>query len=440
VSKLFDGHGKRAHGATFQSPDGQHCLFLHMLGFVDDTKNHINDMMETQASSVDTLITRMSEDSQLWSDLLHTASGPLKYPKLYCYVSYWKFTSSGTLYLDDTIDITIPIASPDRTTTVYVPNKSVYTAWRPMCPIKCPGRNQEAQYQAMLKKSDDFASVIQSTFLSKREAWTAYFSFYLPMMSYALNMSFLSEKQLAARQKKANKVLVSKCGFNRNTVNVVIFGPPTLGAIGFRILFTEQSLLHQCMIVKHLQTADQPQNLYLICLSWAQLHSGHGLPLLEFPEIEDPTLEDAFLQSIQVGMVHTGLSLRLHLSLVRPLARNNDFYVIEGLQSLEKLSPAELLKTNYRRLYLGVYLVSDAVTPDGKQLDPTSIVAKIDLALCIPASNALTPIAGNSGAARCDCCLQRPGALSSLFFSPWALGSLYATTGNFGSFISWLTR
>jgi hypothetical protein len=81
VSKLFDAHGKRANGAKFQSPDGNHCLFLHMLGFVDDIKNHVNDMMEPEASSVSCLINRMAEDSQLWSDLLHTAGGALEIPE-----------------------------------------------------------------------------------------------------------------------------------------------------------------------------------------------------------------------------------------------------------------------------------------------------------------------------------------------------------------------
>jgi hypothetical protein len=69
VSKLFDTHGKRAHGATYQSPDGHHKLFLHMLGFLDDTKNHVNDMMCSHPLSVDALVTLMAEGSQLWSDL-----------------------------------------------------------------------------------------------------------------------------------------------------------------------------------------------------------------------------------------------------------------------------------------------------------------------------------------------------------------------------------
>jgi hypothetical protein len=147
-----------------------------MLGFVDDAKNHVNDMMEPQVSSVENLVTKMSADSQLWSDLLHTAGGALEFPKLYCYVSYWKFEPSGRPYLDDTIDITLPISSPARTMTAHAPNKSVHTPRRTLGP-KCPGRNQESQYQLLLKKNDEFARVIQSTFLSKREAWTEYFSF-----------------------------------------------------------------------------------------------------------------------------------------------------------------------------------------------------------------------------------------------------------------------
>jgi hypothetical protein len=49
VSKLFDSHEKRAHGATYCSPDGSITFFLHMLGFVHDTKHHVNDMMSPRA-------------------------------------------------------------------------------------------------------------------------------------------------------------------------------------------------------------------------------------------------------------------------------------------------------------------------------------------------------------------------------------------------------
>jgi hypothetical protein len=171
-------------------------------------------------------------------------------------------------------------------------------------------------------------------------------------------------------QKKATQVLFRKSGFNMNTAIAVKFGPPKLCGIGFRRLYTKQSVLQQCMILKHLRTPGQPQHLYCICLAWAQLASGVGLPLLEFPELRVPTLEDEFLQSIRRGMVHTGSSLRLHLSLVRPLARADGFYIMEGLFALDELTPAEANREKYCRIFVGAYLASDIVSPDGMTILP----------------------------------------------------------------------
>jgi hypothetical protein len=83
VSKLFDAHGKQAHGATYCSPDGSIKIFLHMLGFVDDTKHHVNDMMCPRAQSVETLVSLMAQDSQLWSDLLTASGAALELSKMY---------------------------------------------------------------------------------------------------------------------------------------------------------------------------------------------------------------------------------------------------------------------------------------------------------------------------------------------------------------------
>jgi dsDNA-binding SOS-regulon protein len=88
------------------------------------------------------------------------------------------------------------------------------------------GAPDHYRYDALLKASDEFARMIQSSARSMREAWTAYFSFYLPKMCYVLNTSFLTEEQLTEIQKKATTALFRKCGFNQNTATAVKFGPP----------------------------------------------------------------------------------------------------------------------------------------------------------------------------------------------------------------------
>jgi hypothetical protein len=206
--------------------------------------------------------------------------------------------------------------------------------------------------------------------MSKREAWTAYFSFYLPKMCYVLNTSFLTEAQLTEIQKKATTTLFRKCGFNQNTATAVKFGPPRIGGIGFRGLFTEQSLLVSCMVLKHLRIPGQANTLIRIALSWSQLASGAGFSILEFPEIALPTLKDPFLQGIRSGLTHLHASIRLHENGVHPLARTGDFYRMEGLEATGAFSAADLLRANYCRLFLGAYLASDVVSPDGRFLHP----------------------------------------------------------------------
>jgi hypothetical protein len=207
--------------------------------------------------------------------------------------------------------------------------------------------------------------------MSKREAWTAYFSFYLPKMCYVLNTSFLTEEQLTEIQKTATTALFRKCGFNKNTVTAVKFGPPRLGGIGFRGLYTEQSLLLvlMCMVLKHLRIPGQAHTLIRIALSWAQLASGVGFPIFEFPELAIPTLEDPFLQGICSGLTHLDSPFRLHDNLVRPLARSGDFYIMEGLESTGVFSPQEALRADYCRLYLGAYLASDVIDPAGSRVN-----------------------------------------------------------------------
>jgi dsDNA-binding SOS-regulon protein len=143
---------------------------------------------------------------------------------MYFYISSWKCEPSGKPFLDDTIKTTIPVNPRDRSTT----------ARRTLGPIKCPGRNQSARYDALLQTSDEFAQIIQSSAMSEREAWTAYFSFYLPKMCYVLNTLFLTEAQLTEIQKKATTARFRKYGSNKNTSTAFKFGPPRLGGIGFR--------------------------------------------------------------------------------------------------------------------------------------------------------------------------------------------------------------
>jgi hypothetical protein len=83
-------------------------------------------------------------------------------------------------------------------------------------------------------------------------------------------------------------------------------------------------------------------------------------------------MEDPFLQGIRLGLSHLNASICLHDNLVRPLSRQGDFYIMERLQAFGNFSKTESLRVNYCQLYLGTYLASDIISPDGSTIHLSS--------------------------------------------------------------------
>jgi hypothetical protein len=136
-------------------------------------------------------------------------------------------------------------------------------------------------------------------------------------------------------------------------------------------------VLLTCMVLKHIRIPGQANTLLRIALAWAQLASGVGCPILEYPGQAIPTLEDPFLQGIRSGLPHLKASSRLHDNRVRPLSRQGDFYIMERLEAFGNFSPTESLQVNYCRLFLGAYLASDIISPDGRSINVSSFQGKL---------------------------------------------------------------
>jgi len=94
ISTLLDCHQRTGYGATYVAADGSHSITLHLVGFVDDTNNNVNDLDNLHATAKD-LIRRMQHDAQLWSELLWASGGKLQLEKYSYYLIEWTFSVSG---------------------------------------------------------------------------------------------------------------------------------------------------------------------------------------------------------------------------------------------------------------------------------------------------------------------------------------------------------
>ena len=65
VCILFYAHEKQGYRATYYSPNFLLSIFLHLVGFVDDTKTMVSDFAYNTALPIDKLLAKLIHDAQL---------------------------------------------------------------------------------------------------------------------------------------------------------------------------------------------------------------------------------------------------------------------------------------------------------------------------------------------------------------------------------------
>jgi hypothetical protein len=121
-SILFTCYSEKAHGATFEAPDKSIRVDIFRVGFVDDTASYINDFRSNVPPMSNELITKLTHNSQLWSDLLYKSGSSLELPKCTYHFSQYRFATNGQ------IGPPVTARTGDARHTQTVPSSSVYQA------------------------------------------------------------------------------------------------------------------------------------------------------------------------------------------------------------------------------------------------------------------------------------------------------------------------
>jgi hypothetical protein len=122
--------------------------------------------------------------------------------------------------------------------------------------------------------------------------------------------------------------------------------------------------------MRHFRGQSQPGQLLQISLSWWQQQAGVPGSLLHYPTHPMTHLPYTWLTSIRnfLRRIEGSLSIPDHNSSVPSPTRVSDTHIMSVLIELPKILPHELRAFNRIRLYLGVTLLSELTTADGKYL------------------------------------------------------------------------
>ena len=124
---------------------------------------------------------------------------------------------------------------------------------------------------------------IAASQLQQHEVSIAYKTMLHPAMKYTLSSTTLTVHECVRVDRSYLPTLLSRMGFNRCTKQLLLFGPPSLGAFGFTNTWTDQGIVQIQLLLGHLRKDEEIRVLTNILLETLQLVIGSSLPLFHYP-------------------------------------------------------------------------------------------------------------------------------------------------------------
>jgi hypothetical protein len=156
-----------------------------------------------------------------------------------------------------------------------------------------------ANLAALAAKSKDYSRQLFKSDLDKYEVWLAYFSCFVPAMTFTMAVTSFTATQLMSFQKQAIRATLTRLGFNRNISRNIVFGSPLFGGIGLRDLVLEQGIAQLQLLLRHVRAGTPQGSLFLIGLSWWHLVAGFTTSLWETTDAHIPYVERSWYTSLK---------------------------------------------------------------------------------------------------------------------------------------------
>jgi hypothetical protein len=305
-SLYFSAYDAQCKGASFSDPLGDIVLTMGMAGYVDDNSVQVN----CHPSQRHSLISKATHDAQLWSDILWSSGGILEHAKCSYHYLITDFDRQGAPILRPgchSEPIKIRDAFGNSTTLKQL---SVYTPYKTLGTLQCPGSKQAGQAEALVQRSQKLVRTLATSTCQGQSAWLFYSSVFCKSVGYPLAVSRLNTKQLLRIQGPMIPLLLNRLGYDRRLAHALVFGPRRFGGLGVPHILTSQMTSQLSLVTRTLRSKGQPNLLTLVNLNRIQHTSGVSYPIFELPRRRLPHLEGSWLINFRSILSRLNASLQ----------------------------------------------------------------------------------------------------------------------------------
>ena len=281
---LLGAMRKRSPGVTFQNPQG--TLECNRIGeaYVDDTEFWLT----IPDTDIVQLAKEMQDIAQHWEQLLYTTGGALALEKCFYVALEWSFPNDEhTLHAPSTLGTSIQLTSGnDYNTFTPIVQSHPSEGRRNLGAWIAPDGNNSADLQILCGKGLSMSINIAASHLQRHEVILAYKMMLQPAMKYTLSSTTLNTLECTQVDRSYLPTMLSHMGFNRNTKQLLLFGPPSLGAIGFTNTWTDQGIAQVQLFLGQIRKKEEIGLLLHIIMENLQLVIGSSRPLFTYPLLQ----------------------------------------------------------------------------------------------------------------------------------------------------------
>ena len=238
-----------------------------------------------------------------------------------------------------------------------------------------PDGNNVADLRVLCSKGKAMSTNIAASHLQREEVSIAYKMMLRPAMKYSLSCTTLSHPECDMVDRSYLPTLLSRMGINKCTKRLLLFGPPSLGALGFTNTWTDQGIAQVQLLLGHLRQGQEIGQLLQVLMETLQMVIGSSLPLFHYPIQQILKFCNRnwllnvweFLLSIQ-GKIH------LKNAWILAPQRRHDVFLMDAVLEHTPSFPPKILKCfNACRIFLQVFTLADICDGSGRDILKCSI-------------------------------------------------------------------
>ena len=234
-----------------------------------------------------------------------------------------------------------------------------------------PDDNNKADLEILYSKGRTMSMHIAVSQLKRHEVAIAYKMVLRPAMKYSLSSTTLTTQECAKVDRSYLPTLLSQISVNCCTKQTLLFGSPSLGALGFTNIWTDQGIAKVQFLLEHLRQDADVWKLMQIVMENLQLVIWSALPLFQYPVTQVLQFcSRNWLLNIWDFVLCIGGRLYFERAwLLEEAQRVNDVFLMDQFTShTPHFTPKTLKRLNACRIFLQVLTLADITDGSGSHI------------------------------------------------------------------------